>query len=157
MRWFVKRILFTGFIDDGNSSKELLDCICSNKLYLENDYKISESQIKSELNKNYDYVIMFGQKPNSKSIYIETVVTQNEETHSTNYNYIPLLKHLEENKFTVKFSKTDKKTLCNNVYFHALKYIKQNNLKTKCIFIHIPYLKNIDIKFFFNVIDKFNW
>lgn len=32
--------------------------------------------------------------------------------------------------------------LCNNAYFEGLNYIKNNKLKTKMIFIHIPSLKD---------------
>ena len=31
--------------------------------------------------------------------------------------------------------------LCNNIYYEGLKYIKQNGIDTKMIFIHIPSIK----------------
>jgi len=45
--------------------------------------------------------------------------------------------------------------LCNNIYYKGLKYIFDNKLKTKMIFIHIPYLNNIDIKFFSKIIINY--
>lgn len=33
--------------------------------------------------------------------------------------------------------------LCNNIYYHCLKYIEDKNLDTKALFLHIPILKNM--------------
>lgn len=33
--------------------------------------------------------------------------------------------------------------LCNNLYYHGLKYIYENSLETNMLFIHIPKNKNI--------------
>ena len=33
------------------------------------------------------------------------------------------------------------------IYYNGLKYIYENKLNIKMIFLHIPYMKNIDIKY----------
>ena len=43
--------------------------------------------------------------------------------------------------------------LCNNLYYKGLKYIKENNINCKMIFIHIPKIENIsDIDLLANVL-----
>jgi pyrrolidone-carboxylate peptidase len=58
------------------------------------------------------------------------------------------LKIYLEKYFNIRISENAGKYLCNNIYYKGLKYIFDNKLKTKMIFIHIPYLNNIDIKYF---------
>lgn len=53
------------------------------------------------------------------------------------------LKHKIDNSFKTIISNDAGNYLCNNLYFHALKYIEDNKLKAKMIFIHIPKIKNI--------------
>ena len=31
--------------------------------------------------------------------------------------------------------------ICNEIYYRALEYINNNKLNIKCIFVHIPYIK----------------
>lgn len=140
----MKSILIAGFKGNNNSAKHLLDKIdFKNKLYLENDFEISVKQLENELTNKYDYIIVFGQKPIIKSIYIELKGVNENEEFITNYNYSKLIEFLNKNNYKTVISNNAGNYLCNNIYFNGLKYININNLKTKIIFIHIPYLKNI--------------
>ena len=65
------------------------------------------------------------------------MVDYKKEELKTNYNYNELVSRLENN-YKIIISNNAGNYLCNNIYYHGLKYIKDNNLKTKMIFIHIP-------------------
>ena len=136
------KILYTAFKGKNNSSKVLLDNINSNnKLYLTNSFKTSELELQKELDNNYDLVISFGQAPlDSNTIKIETTA-KGESEYITDYNYTDLYNKLN-NVYKVIISNNAGNYLCNNIYYYGLKYIKENNLKTKMVFIHIP--KKID-------------
>ena len=132
------KILYTAFKGSTNSSKILLDNIKStHKLYLTNSFKTSVKELIKELNNNYDLIIYFGQSPlDLDTIKIETTAN-GEEKLKTNYDYNDLVSRLENN-YKVIISNNAGNYLCNNIYYYGLKYIKDNNLKTKMIFIHIP-------------------
>ena len=49
-----------------------------------------------------------------------------------------LQRSLEELDYKTNISNNAGNYLCNNIYYHCLKKIKDNDLKTKCIFLHIP-------------------
>lgn len=155
------KILLTGFKGTHNSSKVLLDKIETNcnveKLYLENDFCRCTQQLKEKLKyQEYDLVISFGQKPITKSICLETVGYYNQLELLSNYDYEPLIRFLEEKNYGMKLSKRPGNYLCNHIFFHGLQYIKENSMKTKMIFIHIPYLKNIvDIDYMGKAFSEF--
>ena len=138
------KVLYTAFKGKNNSSRILLDSIISdNKLYLTNSFKTSELELQKELDKDYDIVISFGQAPlDSNTIKIETTA-KGESEYITDYNYTDLYNKLN-NDYKVIISNNAGNYLCNNIYYYGLKYIKDNNLKTKMVFIHIP--KKFDIK-----------
>ncbi|MBR4350726.1 MAG: hypothetical protein IKP98_00655 [Bacilli bacterium] len=140
------KILYTAFKGKNNSSKILLDNINSdNKLYLTNSFKTSELELQKELDKDYDLVISFGQAPlDSNTIKIETTA-KGESEYITDYDYNDLYNKLKR-EYKVIISNNAGNYLCNSIYYYGLKYIKENNLKTKMIFIHIP--KKFDIKKF---------
>ncbi|MDR0302414.1 MAG: hypothetical protein LBI04_08920 [Treponema sp.] len=153
----MSKILITGFIGNANSSKIFLDNIKTgiDLLYLENDFKISEKQLTDKLQKNtYDIIFSFGQKPVIKSIYIETIAANGFERLETNYDYTGLKNYLE-NYYKIKISINAGNYLCNNIYYKGLKNIYNNKLKTQMIFLHIPYLNNIDVKHFSKTMEKY--
>jgi pyroglutamyl-peptidase len=155
----MNKILVTGFIGNNNSSNALLDSINKNisidVLPLENNFKISEEQLIEKLKENkYEIVFSFGQKPIIKSIYIEKTATDGLEKSETDYNYNELKNYLED-YFKIKISENAGNYLCNNIYYRGLKYICDNKLKTQMIFIHIPYLNNIDVKHFSKIMAKY--
>ena len=89
----MNKILITGFKGLNNSSQiltEKIDGINIDKLLLVNSFSTSESQLLEKLENNYDYIIMFGQKPNTKNIYIEKCAHKSDEYYESNFNYINL-------------------------------------------------------------------
>ena len=153
------KVLFTGFIGSTNSSKVLLNNINKSTsidlLFLENDFEISKRQLINKLKEHiYDIVFSFGQKPVIKSIYIEKIATNKFEKLETNYDYIELINYLGKD-YKIKISENAGNYLCNNVYYSGLKFIFQNKIKTQMIFIHIPYLNNLDIKHFGKIMEKY--
>ena len=140
------RILFTAFNGKNNSSKILLDKINSNnKLYLKNSFITSVNQLEKELQKNeYDLIISFGQAPlDMDTIKIE-IIGKGDIKYKTKYNYSPLKNNLVKNNYRVIVSEEAGTYFCNNIYFNGLKYIKENNLNTEMIFIHIPSIDKIN-------------
>ena len=151
------KILIAGFKGKDNSAKILLDNIrkeCNlDVLYLENDFKVSTTQIEEKLLQKYDYVLIFGQKPETKDVYLENNAIIEETKLETDYYYGVLRENLESNNYKVISSCDAGNYLCNNVFFRALNLKKINNLKTKIAFIHIPSIDNIeDIKKLSNTI-----
>lgn len=142
------KILYTAFNGKSNSSKILLDNIIAekdNKLYLRNSFKTSVEQLSNKIKKNeYDLIISFGQAQLDKgTIKIETR-GNGIDYFDTDYDYNNLKKLFDENGFNTIISNDAGTYFCNNIYYNGLKYIRENNLKCKMIFIHIPQIDNID-------------
>lgn len=153
----MSNILIAGFKGNKNSAKLLLDNLktFSDKLYLDNDFEKSKEQLIEKLKTNkYNVVYAFGQKPLIKSIYIEIIGQKENNKYLTNYDYQKLSSYLGK-YYKVKISENAGNYLCNNVYYEELKYIKDNNLNIKMIFIHIPCLKNINIIDLSNIINSY--
>ena len=142
------KILIAGFEGNDNSAKILLDNIkeeCNiDVLYLENDFNISRTQIEEKLLQTYDYVLIFGQKPKTKDIYLENNAIIEGNDLKTDYYYGVLRENLENSNYKVVSSSDAGNYLCNNVFFRALNFKQINNLKTKIAFIHIPTIDNIE-------------
>lgn len=154
------KVLIVGFKGNDNSAKILLDNIkeqCNlDVLYLENDFKVSTTQIEEKLLQKYDYVLIFGQKPETKDVYLENNAIIEDIKLETDYYYGVLKEYLESNNYKVISSDDVGNYLCNNVFFKALSLKKDNNLKTKIAFIHIPTIDNIkDIKLLANTIVNY--
>ncbi|MCI8833744.1 MAG: hypothetical protein HFJ19_06120, partial [Clostridia bacterium] len=98
-------ILIAGFKGNDNSAKILLDNIKEqnnqNILYLENDFEVSSIQIEEKMLQNYDYVLIFGQKPNTRNIYLENNAVLEETKLETDYYYGVLKENLESNNYKV--------------------------------------------------------
>ena len=142
------KILYTCFNGKNNSSKILLDNIdveLDDKLYLKNSFKTSVKQLKDKIKSNkYDLIISFGQAPLSKSVVKIETRGSCVEHFDTNYDFSKLKELLDKNNFRTIISNYAGKYLCNNIYYNGLKYINENKLKCKMIFIHIPKIDNID-------------
>lgn len=155
----MNNILIMGFKGEKNSSKKLLDNIINNDyintLFLDNDFSKSEHQLINKLkSKNYSTIYAFGQKPLIKSIYIEIFGSNKEERIVTNYDYSDIKNYLS-NYYKTRISENAGNYLCNNIYYKGLKHVLKNNLETNMLFIHIPYLKNIDIIKFSEIFNKY--
>ncbi len=138
-----KRILFTAF---QGSSAELLLKDMVHKLLLPNDKIIDSEKLTKELSENkYDYVISFGQRPNIKNkVHIETTAKRGMISIDTEFNCEKLKSLFEKNSITTKISHNAGKSFCNELYYNGLKYIFENELNVKMVFVHIPFVKNID-------------
>lgn len=154
------KTLIAGFEGEDNSAKILLDYIKKtwkgDILYLKNDFEVSSKQIEEKLLKKYDYVLIFGQKPNTQSIYLENNAKLEKTKLVTDFNYENIREKLKYNNYLVIDSYEAGKYLCNNVFFSALSFKQKNNLKSQIAFIHIPIVDNIlDIKELSNVIIEY--
>lgn len=141
------RVLYAGFKGKTNSAKILLDKLDiedENKLYLTNSFDTSVKELKSKLSDNrYDLIVAIGQLKLDKNVVRIERYACGLERILTNYDYNDFKNLLKENNFVVEESnKTN--YLCNNIYYHGLKIIMEQELDTKMIFVHIPKLKNID-------------
>lgn len=141
----MNKVLFTAFNGKVNSSKILLDKIkTQNKLYLKNSFETSVKQFINEINAiDYDFIISFGQAPLEKDTIKIEIMANGEDSYTTKFDYSRLQKIFELSKFNVIISNNAGNYLCNNIYYAGLKYIDENKLKIKMIFIHIPTIKNI--------------
>lgn len=142
------KILYTAFNGKNNSSKILLDNIKildKNKLYLRNSFTTSVQQLKNKIKNNkYDLIISFGQAPlEQDTIRIEVVGKQKNEIYKSDFDYLQLKEKLEKSNYKTEVSRDAGNYFCNNIFFNGLKYIKENNMKCKMIFIHIPFIDKI--------------
>ena len=140
------KILYTAFNGQDNSSKILLDKITAeskDKLYLRNSFDTSVKQLINKL-KNYELIISFGQAPlDTDTIKIEVIGKKEKDLYKTDFNYSKLKEEIENVGFNIKISEDAGNFLCNNLYYNGLKYINENNINCKMIFIHIPKIENI--------------
>lgn len=152
-------VLLTGFKStrfDESSSKIFLEQITGYDKYLfTNDFECITKETPFLHLNNYDYILMFGQKPIIKRLSLELDATKNDIIINTNYQLDYLLNALSKCHISYKISHRPGSSYCNYAYYNVLEYIKNNNLKAKVIFIHIPYIKNFVemdkcIKFFSN-------
>ena len=141
-----KKILVCGFNGKNNSSEILLDKISTEKkIYLVNSFVTSVKQLINEISINsYDYIILIGQKPKVKKLYFETQGKIKEDIIISQYNIKDIETHFKKFDHEVSISNNAGNYLCNNIYYHCLKYIKTEKLDTKAIFFHIPSIKNIN-------------
>lgn len=146
-------ILYSAFNGCNNTAKILLDKIDinpENKLYLKNSFTSSVIDLKKKIiNNKYDLIICFGQWQivTQNTLRIETMSTSLEDAQEkilTTFDYKTFCHYLEENNIQYKISKNAGDYLCNYIYYHGLKIINDNNLKTKMLFIHLPKIKKIN-------------
>ncbi len=141
-------ILYTAFNGKDNSSKILLDNIKTldeNKLYLRNSFITSVKQLQKKIKlDNYDLIVSFGQAPlKQDNIRIEVFGKNITEIYESDFDYSKLKEKLEKNNYKTDVSRDAGNYYCNNIFFNGLKYIKENDLKCKMIFIHIPFIDKI--------------
>ena len=132
-------ILLTAFRD---TSAELLiaNTTAFKTLILPNDKKL----IDAILVEMPDYVISFGQRPNIKNkVHIETTARDDDFLISTNFDCDKLKLAFEQNGIVSKISNNAGTSFCNQLYLNGLKYILQNRLNMKMVFVHIPFEKHI--------------
>lgn len=142
---YTPNILMTAF--RGTSAELLIQNAKNNyrTLLLPNDkIKDSEMLLDAISNEKFDYVISFGQRPNIKDkVHIETTAKAGEFQINTNYNCENLKQMFEQNGIVSKISHNAGTSFCNELYLNGLKYIFENDLDTKMVFVHIPFAKNV--------------
>lgn len=137
-------ILLTAF---RGTSAELLIKNAKNckTLLLPNDkIRDSDKLIKTISNGTIDYVISFGQRPNIRDkVCIETRAIGGDFSINTNFDVQMLKCFFEQKGIISKLSYNPGTSFCNQLYLNGLKYLVQNDIDTKMVFVHIPFVKNI--------------
>ena len=101
-------------------------------------------------------ILIFGQKPNTKNIYLENNAILGDVKLKTDYCYDVLKENLESCNYKVVTSCDAGNYLCNNVFFRALSFKQMNNLKSKIAFIHIPTIDNLEnVEVLVNIITNY--
>lgn len=145
-------ILLTAF---RGTSSELLIQDKYNTLLLPSNKKTDVEILLAALQKHeYDYIISFGQRPILKDkVCIETTAQNANHRMVTTADCNHLKECFECHGITAKLSHNAGTSYCNNLYWNGLSYIARQKLKTKMVFIHVPFSKNIkDITEFQNKI-----
>ncbi len=139
-----RKILMTAFC--GTSAQSLVERADGCKtLFLPNDkVRDSELLIQAISVERFDEVICFGQRPLIRDqVHIETTARDQARSINTNFDCEKLKRLLEANGVAAKISHNAGTSFCNRLYLNGLNYIFQNDLKTKMVFVHIPFAKNI--------------
>lgn len=140
----IKKIMITAF--SGTSSEWLIRDIDECRiLILPNDkVKDSEMLIEAISKETFDYVIGLGQRPNIKDkVHIETTARRGEASIDTDFDCESLKQLFKNEGIIAKISDNAGTSFCNELYYNGLKYIKENGLDTKMVFVHVPFMKNI--------------
>ena len=138
------RILLTAFL--GTSAEDLVQGSKYRLLLLPND-KVKDSELLIEMlsTESFDYVVSFGQRPNIKNkVHIETTAKAGDMCMDTGFDYGRLQNVFEQKGIDARISGNAGTSFCNQIYFNGLKYIGQSGLNTQMVFVHVPFLKNVD-------------
>lgn len=137
------RILLTAF--SGTSSEMLLEGMQEDKLFLPSDMQRDGELLTTYIaQKNYPYVICFGQKPVLQNkVKIERRALRQENAIYTEFPCDALKQLFEKNGITAELSDHPGSSYCNNVYRKGLEYIYDCKSKTKIVFVHVPEKKNV--------------
>lgn len=138
------KILLTAF--RGSSAEKLIKGVNGYKtLILPNDKIMDTQKLINVISKEkYDYILSFGQKPIIKDkVHIEMVANNKEFSIKTNFDFEELMQSCNKNGLISKISNNCGTSYCNQLYLNGLKYILENDMDTKMVFIHIPFYKNI--------------
>lgn len=146
------RILVGGFRGSTNSASLITERIESrhklDRLYLINSFNACKYQLEKQLQQqSYDLILLFGQKPRAVSLYLECRACINGEELLADHDYGLLGKQLSIGGYTYEISCNAGNYLCNYIYYHGLKLIREHDNKPGMMFIHIPgikYIKDID-------------
>lgn len=156
---------------DINPSYELLKALPDNidessiiKQLLPVSFNNGFTALKNRLNEqHFDFMIMLGQYGGIEHIRLEMaghnlistkradndgnipdmkpILCDAEYGYFTNIDLWKLSNRLKDKGFITEISESAGSYVCNYVYFSCLNYIKENNLDSKALFIHLPYIK----------------
>lgn len=105
----------------------------------EKDTEILLPQIEKSKN-----IICLGQKPGLKNkLALELLAKLGRQSLSTNFDLKNFEKELETNNIPYAESHRPGTSFCNLLYWNGLKFIKENNLNCRLLFIHLPFLENM--------------
>lgn len=182
----MKKILITAFDpfanDLTNSSLEVLKNLNRTVTKLELPTIYNEAFLKIKPHLNYDYIIMLGQAGNRMKLSLERfaqnlddsstsdnkntikinqqIITDKNLMYQTNIDIDKLYTLINEKNIPVEISNYAGNFVCNNTYYLILNEIYKNNLPLKALFIHIPYLKNLNLELILDgintIIDALN-
>ncbi len=141
----MRKILYVGFKGKNNSSYQLVEKICGDKLFLTNSFDGLKRDIEN-ISFDYDVIYMFGLDRNLKdTVRIEKCAEMNNVVVNTQEDLSDFVKLFT--KHNIKFSISEKPThyLCNSAYYHMM-----NKIKCKAVFFHIPPLR----KFSYDLMQK---
>lgn len=143
-------ILLTAYKGNNNSSKVLLDLISFKRnideLYLDNNYRRSESQLNEQLNrKTYDLIFSFEQQSENDQIILETTAMKNANKYTTTYAVDEMYEFLKTAGYRVIQSELAGNYMANHIYAEGLMRIEKESLPTKMILCHLPTIERIDI------------
>ncbi len=140
-------ILMTGF--RGTSSEQFVkkQTVSHSRIILPNDKILDAKILLDQLQRSPEsvkYIFSFGQKPNIKDkIYIETAARSGSRYLYTEFAYDELHDAFRTEHIEVRLSDRAGTSFCNALYWNVLKYIYDQGLQTKMIFLHMPFRKNI--------------
>lgn len=139
-----KKVLLTAFL--GTSAEWLVQGNQYRLLLLPND-KVRDSELLIEMlsKESFDYVVSFGQRPNIKNkVHIETTAKAGVLCMDTGFDCGRLQNIFEQKGIDARISGNAGTSFCNQIYFNGLKYIGQGGLNAQMVFVHVPFLKNVD-------------
>lgn len=141
------KVLLTGYQGgkgDLSTTETLLDkvSIDCDKFLFTNDFDSIKEEVAELILKDYDYIIMFGQKPVIKNLSVEIECFFNNEYEYTNFPLRMILNPLKKYNIDYEVKESPGNSYCNFAYYQVLKQVESHKLKTKVIFIHVPHLKN---------------
>ncbi len=138
----MNRIILAGFDGKDNPAKlitELADIPCR-KLLLPNDKQHSVELLMSEIHREETGCVVFlGQKPVIKNkISVERCAKKNGKKLYTPLDVTVSAQLIRDNGYAAYISENCGNSCCNHIYGICL----ENGIN--CIFLHVPYLKNIN-------------
>lgn len=138
------KILITAFAK--TSAQLLVQDSTYNTLLLPSDKVQDAEKLFSALEKEkYDYVFCFGQRPNIKNkVHIETTARKGMDSIETKLDTEELKDLFIQNKIAAKVSHNAGTSYCNSIYYNGLNYIAGQGLNTQMVFVHIPFIHNLD-------------
>ncbi len=140
----MKKVLLTAF--QGTSSELLLQSSRYATLLLPgNKLKDAEKLFLLLQKEDFDYIISFGQRANIKNkVHIEITGRNDKDIISTSVDVDRLCDLFMRNGIFAKVSHNAGTSYCNSIYWNGLTYIADRKLNTKMVFVHIPFVKNIE-------------
>lgn len=128
----------------GTSAETIANYIAYDRVALPSDKKKDVEILLHKIKqKKYDYIICIGQKPGiADSVKVE-IEAHGDVTLVSSADCNMFAELLKQNGVEAAISAKPGNSYCNNIYWHGLKYLKDNKNNTKMLFLHVPFKKNI--------------